>query len=95
MPSLMTRHFFCLERAMRWGGTLSTPDLQCGTESHGAVGFFNETSGSSAFHHETSRMGTDLTRAMFGFDPICAHPWNPWLKQPQPTENVEEPAVVG
>jgi len=18
---------------------------------------------------------------MFGFDPICVHPWNPWLKQ--------------
>jgi hypothetical protein len=26
-------------------------------------------------------MATDLTRSMFGFDPICVHPWNPWLKQ--------------
>jgi len=21
---------------------------------------------------------------------ICVHPWNPWLKQLRPTENVEE-----
>jgi len=26
-------------------------------------------------------MATDLTRSMFGFDPICVHPWNPWLIQ--------------
>jgi len=26
-------------------------------------------------------MSTGMTRLMFGFDPICAHPWNPWLKQ--------------
>jgi hypothetical protein len=35
-------------------------------------------------------MGTDLTRPLFGFDPICAHPW---LKQLRPTENVEEPKI--
>jgi len=39
-------------------------------------------------------MGTDLTRSPFGFDPICAHPCNPWLKQFRPTENVEEPTKI-
>ena len=24
---------------------------------------------------------------------ICVHPWNPWLKQLRPTENVEEPIL--
>jgi len=35
-------------------------------------------------------MGTDLRRSIFDFDPICVHPWNPWLKQLCPTKNVEE-----
>jgi len=26
-------------------------------------------------------MATDMRRSLFGFDPICGHPWNPWLKQ--------------
>jgi len=38
-------------------------------------------------------MGTDLTRSTYGFDPICGHPWNPWLKQRRLTENVEEPKI--
>jgi hypothetical protein len=26
-------------------------------------------------------MDTDMTRSLFGFDPIFVHPWNPWLEQ--------------
>jgi hypothetical protein len=26
-------------------------------------------------------MDTDMRRSLFGVDPICVHPWNPWLKQ--------------
>ena len=42
-------------------------------------------------------MDTDMTRSMFGFDPICVHPWNPCLKQAfhsistcHPPTNLEE-----
>jgi hypothetical protein len=36
-------------------------------------------------------MGTEGTETKHGTRQICGHPWNPWLKQFRPTENVEEP----
>jgi hypothetical protein len=40
--------------------------------------FFNVFSGSELFQPRIPWMAKDLTRSMFGFDLICAHPWNPW-----------------
>jgi hypothetical protein len=42
------------------------------------------------FQLRIPRMGTDLRHSTPRFDSICAHPWNPWLTYPQPTEDQDE-----